>query len=620
MFKFYPFFIILFASISLCAGTNSFLEKDGVVAIEAEHYTTNVGPWEQVEGRNAITDAMAGLGTDHETALNIENDLLSGISKGKIQLTDEKHEVNWGYPVKSAKVIAVFKSRPEKAAVFCYEQGAALRDGTAAARRTALFSGIPELSEQAWNLWEAAVLWTAEQATNKEALLVVSSTELGEMDQWTSQRLQNLGFSVIAMEDESVEPTDAQGKGLVLVSESVSSGAVADKFLNVDVPAVICEPYVLDDMDMIVSKLRWQEKPGQSGLAMLTRRGSWSDYMRYAIYFENTGIYNLWLLGQNGGDGGTDEVKVLFDAVEINSEADFYEVRFDQQLRWTNKMHYKTPENRKTPGMPTVKVTEPGWHNLYLVKGAEPEHADNPPESRRYPNWRVDKILLTTEAEDPTGDGPKETVNRGQVALPDEFAVDLEFYPPQIWQEENGFVVIEAEDIEHHEYWQLKSEPTGFTGEGYLEWQGPSRTTSIDGIGGNHDSLGVRQGPQDEWLILRLNITEPGLYAVNARNHHEHEDGDNDAWVTKVGFQPDRHKDNVISRMGDSFHDGKGFTWLDWGVREFDLKKGINNLYIGGRSVGFGIDRIAIYKIGDEQAQSKALNLDTPTSALHRAE
>ena len=175
---------------------------------------------------------------------------------------------------------------------------------------------------------------------------------------------------------------------------------------------------------------------------------------------------------------------------------------------------------------------------------------------------------------------------------------------------------MEAENIDHHRFWDLRGEPDGFTGSGYLEWQGPNRTRSIEGAGGNHDSLGVAQGPQEEWLILRVDIQHPGRYAINARNIHEHEDGDNDAWVTKVGFVPDPSKKEAISRMGDSHDDGTGFTWLDWGVREFDLKKGVNNIYIGGRSVGFGIDRVAIYKVDDSNAEAKALVITTPESSL----
>lgn len=189
--------------------------------------------------------------------------------------------------------------------------------------------------------------------------------------------------------------------------------------------------------------------------------------------------------------------------------------------------------------------------------------------------------------------------------------------PKQIWKERDGFVVVEAEAIEHHSNWVLMTEPTGYTGEGYLLWQGPNRSETPDGRGGNDDYTNERQGPQEEWLIVRVDVTHPGEYRVDARNIHEKEDGDNDAWVWVVG-RPISDWDPV-RRMGDSLKDGEGFTWLDWGVRKFELEPGVNNLYIGGRSRGFGIDRIAIYRDGDGEAREQAKDLNTPTSLSERS-
>lgn len=189
-----------------------------------------------------------------------------------------------------------------------------------------------------------------------------------------------------------------------------------------------------------------------------------------------------------------------------------------------------------------------------------------------------------------------------------------QYLPEQVWVEKGGIVVIEAENVDHHEHWVLKTDPEGFTGTGYLEWQGPSRTRTEDGRGGNNDLTGERQGPREEWLILRVLVSEPGVYVVDARNLHQKEDGDNDAWVWQLN-RPIT-EDDPVRRMGDSHKDGTEFTWLDWGHRKFNLRKGENHLYIGGRSVGFGIDRIAIFKDGDELASEVAHNLETAESQL----
>ncbi len=189
-----------------------------------------------------------------------------------------------------------------------------------------------------------------------------------------------------------------------------------------------------------------------------------------------------------------------------------------------------------------------------------------------------------------------------------------EFLPFQVWKEKDGVVVVEAEEIQHDPNWQYTTEPAGYSGDAYLLWQGPNRSVTHDGRGGNDDYTNERQGPQDEWLIVRVLISHPGFYRVNARNYHVKEDGDNDAWVWIVGQEISDW--NPVRRMGDSLNDGKGFTWLDWGERKFWLKAGVNNIYIGGRSIGFGIDRIAIYRENTNGAKEKALDLSTLPSQL----
>lgn len=189
-----------------------------------------------------------------------------------------------------------------------------------------------------------------------------------------------------------------------------------------------------------------------------------------------------------------------------------------------------------------------------------------------------------------------------------------QWLPEQVWQMQDGYAVIEAEAIDVHDNWVLKTEPPGYSGDGYLEWQGPNRSETIDGRGGNDDYSNERQGPQDEWLIVRVKCETPGPYNINVHNFHLKEDGDNDAWVWKVGKQIST--DNPVRRMGDSLKDDEGFSWLDWGVRTFWLHEGINNLYIGGRSIGWGMDRIAIYQANNSKAEKMALKKRTKPSPL----
>nr|WP_020532558.1 hypothetical protein [Flexithrix dorotheae] len=102
------------------------------------------------------------------------------------------------------------------------------------------------------------------------------------------------------------------------------------------------------------------------------------------------------------------------------------------------------------------------------------------------------------------------------------------------------------------------------------------------------------------------------MYYINQKNHHEKVDGDNDTWLYLVDartyhegvFEP------VVKRQGDSLKDGN-LSWLDWGVRAFELKKGINHIYIGGRSNGWGIDQIAVYSDSVPAEKLNAIGIKT---------
>lgn len=599
---------------------NTFLEINGIVSMEAEHYTGNTGPWEQVEGRNAVSVDDAGLGNIKDAFVRIlksDHPLAAGFA-GKVTLTRDQAPMNWGFPNENATVIAVSQREPEKAVIFAYENGAKMPGLPAPEKRVALFIRNPEVTLDGWAMFDAAVKWVNDSTfnANRDVLFLTNSEHLSEMDSAFKARLERLDCRVIIGDDNQVKTGDADGKTFILISESVASNAIGTKFRSVTIPVIVCEPYLFDDMGMIIQRPAWKESAGQFGNAMMIRWGKWSDNLRYSIFFSNPGSYSLWLMGKNGGDSGTDDVAIFLDPDSIRENLLHYNIRFQKDLGWTRQMHFKTPGNPEAPGKASIEVKKAGWHTLYLVKGAEPEHPDTPPEARKYPNWRVDKIIISRDETPPLGDGPLETTNNQQVKVPDSLLQNTEFFPSQVWLENENYVVVEAEAIDHHSYWKLSSKPWGYSGNGYLQWRGPDRTRSIEGLGGNDDELCVRQGPQEEWIILRLFVTHPGNYRVNVRNYHLNKDDDNDAWIAKVGFRPNRIKGTKITRIGDSHQDGNGFTWLDWGVHKFWFKKGINDLYISGRSVGFGIDRITVYKDGDPIAKKKALNLKTPVSKL----
>ncbi len=83
---------------------------------------------------------------------------------------------------------------------------------------------------------------------NPNALLVVGSTTLGAGDAWVKSRLEQLGLTVTVKSAAASVSTDANGKGLVVISSSINSGDVGTKFTNSTTPVVTWESYILDDM------------------------------------------------------------------------------------------------------------------------------------------------------------------------------------------------------------------------------------------------------------------------------------------------------------------------------------------------------------------------------------
>ena len=83
------------------------------------------------------------------------------------------------------------------------------------------------------------------------ALFVSTTSNPGGGDADVIDRLKNkLGFQVVVQPAGQTTANDATGKAVVLISETVSSGQVADKFKNAAVPVISWEPWVYDDMQM----------------------------------------------------------------------------------------------------------------------------------------------------------------------------------------------------------------------------------------------------------------------------------------------------------------------------------------------------------------------------------
>ena len=580
----------------------TFVERNGIVSIEAEHHTDNVGAWFEVEGRNAH-EAQTGTSPDYRLVAR-KHPLSAGVV-GEVAMPRNTW-VPWGFPGKEAMIAVTLGHNDRKAAVFAYEKGAVLANGGRAVARRA-FAPVPQATAPELARFTIAALKWAGKGL-KDAILVTNAAALSGSEEAVAQVVKQAGFALKTVPADTL--TEAAG-ALIVVPEHVRYEKIHGKLAKTEAPVVLAGKRELaTELGLTLPPVLTPD----GGNAMMIDSGKWTDHLRYAIHFAQPGDYDVWLLGQSGGTAGSDEAKIFFNRQPDSKADDFFEMKLNHDLGWVGKATARRPDNRKTPVPARINVPAKGWYNFYVVRGSEPDHhTPEPPREFRYPNWRIDKIVLAKAGSPaPSGDGPAETRNDGALKAPAECLTSSEFRPRQIWRVANEPVIIEAESLDHNELWVERQTPSGFTGRSLLEWRGPQWSRSIEGLGGNNDELHIRQGPPEGWLILRFQVETPGTYRLDVRNHHLKEDGDNDTWVAWMGQRATRQK--PIVRLGDGHKDGTGFTWLDWGVPRFEFKPGLNEVYLGGRSVGFGVDRIVLYRDGDETAKSRALETDTPAT------
>jgi len=89
----------------------------------------------------------------------------------------------------------------------------------------------------------------ATMGQNGEALLVVANPNLAAEDAALANVLDGLEYEFVLMQDAVVTAADAEGKAVVLISETVGSGNVASKFRDVAVPVIALEGFIQDDMN-----------------------------------------------------------------------------------------------------------------------------------------------------------------------------------------------------------------------------------------------------------------------------------------------------------------------------------------------------------------------------------
>ncbi|MBK8905312.1 MAG: hypothetical protein IPM53_29285 [Anaerolineaceae bacterium] len=114
-----------------------------------------------------LTGSVVGVDYNYinnQTQLAIVNGshpLAGGLAEGTVTVVTVPHRFYWGVPTGDAITIATLADDASRSAIFAYEAGDAMVGMTAPARRVAFFNGSsPDYNAQAWQLFDAAVVWS----------------------------------------------------------------------------------------------------------------------------------------------------------------------------------------------------------------------------------------------------------------------------------------------------------------------------------------------------------------------------------------------------------------------------------------------------------------------------
>ncbi len=148
-----------------------------------------------------------------------------------------------------------------------------------------------------------------------------------------------------------------------------------------------------------------------------------------------------------------------------------------------------------------------------------------------------------------------------------------------VFVEENGIIVIEAEDVPLSEGWELQYEVERYSGQGYITWV---HNTSVEK---NNQGL----------LVYPIYVENAGTYIVKLRNYHACEDFTecNDVFIKMNNEDWQKNFNHTLAEWDWNSRQDINHVFSD---ASYDLKAGRNNLFLSGRSQDFSIDKIAIFR------------------------
>ena len=85
---------------------------------------------------------------------------------------------------------------------------------------------------------------------NDQVLFVTGESTLNDADQAVKLHLEEMGMIVTVVEDIHTQTSDADDKGLIVISSTVRSGDIQNKYRDVPVPVLLWEPWLYDNFMM----------------------------------------------------------------------------------------------------------------------------------------------------------------------------------------------------------------------------------------------------------------------------------------------------------------------------------------------------------------------------------
>ncbi|MBI1228411.1 MAG: HYR domain-containing protein [Bacteroidetes bacterium] len=244
---------------------------------------------------------------------------------------------------------------------------------------------------------------------DNDVLFVVGSTWLNSGDAWVKNRLEQLGLDVTVKSANYVSTSDANGKGLVVISSTINSGDVTGKFKNVAVPVVTWESYILDDMKMTGSVAQTDygqnssynsititdpSHPLAAGLSGTVKVLEWSSWFRWGWTTQSSAAKVAKVAGQEAWYGifGFDKGQAMqggFIAPErrvslfMDDETPAYltsdgKKLFDNAIEWAIRCHLASATGSEL----AVRNGEAADHLTPIAPNASVQVFPNPAEDR----------------------------------------------------------------------------------------------------------------------------------------------------------------------------------------------------------------------------------------------